>query len=308
MDNKSSYFEKFFSNINSANMDKDIESKIITTENIKEHNLILKNLFNLAVKENFSFTITKITRSKTKVSIFSDNSDDFHFFIKIKNIDNLIKDLWFSIKKIFLKLQKFNPVIGTDGVGKTTIIENLVKEQKRKIKSYRFKRTYRKSLLYKLFQSIFWNRTEKKLGGKIDKNQFDDYFGKIIFYISIVRFRLISISNIFTISLKFSDRFFYDYFFKNIRFEEKKTSLRSHLEKMIDLTPDVNILIHLYAAYETIAQRKETEFSKEDINFYTENIFEFYLIKSAMIYTFINTSIKIKDSVELIYKSIDLKE
>ena len=301
MDNRSFYFENIISNINSQNIHKDIESKIITIENIKDNNSILKNLFDLAIKENFSFTITKITRSKTKVSIFSDNSDAFHLFIKIRNNDNLIKDLWFSIKKTFLKVSKFNPVIGTDGVGKTTIIENLVNKKKGQIKSYRFKRTYRKSLFYKLFKSIFWKPTEKKLGGKIDKNQFDDYFGKTIFYISMLRFRFISLLNIFTISLKFSDRFFYDYFFKNIRFEEKETSLRSNWKKMLDLTPNVNMLIHLYAPYETISQRKETEFSKEDINFYTEKIFEFYLIKPSIIYKFINTRNEVKKSVNLIF-------
>lgn len=124
----------------------------------------------------------------------------------------------------------------------------------------------------------------------------------------MLRFRFISLLNIFTISLKFSDRFFYDYFFKNIRFEEKETSLRSNWKKMLDLTPNVNMLIHLYAPYETISQRKETEFSKEDINFYTKKIFEFYMIKPCFIYTFINTSIKIKDSTGLIYKTIALKE
>ena len=69
--------------------------------------------------------------------------------LKIASTSNRIKRKIFSYNHII-------PIIGPDGVGKTSLIESIQKKSDVEVVFFRFKKTFRNSPLYKLCLP-FWN-------------------------------------------------------------------------------------------------------------------------------------------------------
>lgn len=193
------------------------------------------------------------------------------------------------LKTFFLRLLKFIPVVGPDGVGKTTTINRMALENK-KIRYYRFKKLFRQSMIYKLALPIIKKKAAKRMNaGKLAKNQVDDHYGNFIFYISKFRYYVFILFNLLTGKIRFSDRYFHDFLFENLRFNHKTTELRSNWHNLLKKIPATYLMIQLNAPPEIITSRKK-ELTAEDITIYRDGIFSFYLKKPSVIYYCIDTS------------------
>ena len=81
-----------------------------------------------------------------------------------------------------LARRRFGAVLGPDGCGKTTAIATLGGQH-----AYRFKRVYRRALLYALLFSFWRRRAERIHGNGLQKNQVDDCFPRSLFVIGLGR-------------------------------------------------------------------------------------------------------------------------
>jgi len=206
----------------------------------------------------------------------------------------------------FLKAVKITPVVGPDGVGKTSIIEAIKLKSKSKIKYYRFKNLFRHNMIYQITSYFL----RKKLDSKIQKNQYDDIYGSLIIRIGAIRFPLLAIMSFFSNKFYFTDRFFHDFIIQDTRFLDKKAKLRENYKDLLSITPNSFWFLHLDAPTDVILSRKD-ELNSEAIDSYRDDIFKLYLEKSPRIYTYINTSLPIENCVGAlmqISKNIGIKE
>lgn len=246
-----------------------------------------KNIAMTACKANRMLSDRKILRKKSLGSYYSE-----------KKI--IVKKRLNRIKNAFLRQKKIYPFIGPDGSGKTTLINSLVAINRKDYKYFRFKKTYRKSFIYKLMFP-FLKRTAKKRSGndEIQKNQVDDYFGNIIFYISKLNFFKYSLFKFFSINKSLTDRYFYDFMFKNLRFDHRNSSMRQSLAKKINTIPKVFSIVNLTAPNAIILKRKK-ELSDQDLSFYKKEVFLCMLKSRIPLVMTINTSLPVEKCAELI--------
>jgi len=191
-----------------------------------------------------------------------------------------------------LRKIKVIPVVGPDGVGKTSIIEGIKKNAHSKINYYRFKGLFRHSLLYKL-SSLY---LRKKLPQSMPKNQYDDIYGAWLIRIASLRYPLVVLSAWLSGRFYFSDRFFHDYIIQDTRFLEKEAKLRKNWKELLKFIPNSFWFIHLDAPTEVILSRKE-ELNAIAIEHYREYIFQMYLQKPSLVYSYINTSLDLQRCV-----------
>lgn len=190
-------------------------------------------------------------------------------------------------RRIYVKLLKLLhivPVVGPDGVGKSSIITKLKKSLPR-IKEYRFKSLFRHTILYSISR-VFLKR---KLETKAAKNQYDDIFGGWIVKIAFLRYPLLILKSLFSQKYLFIDRYFHDFIIQNLRLKDKEVSLRTDWKRLLQYTPNSFGFIHLDAPTEVILSRKD-ELSKDAIEQYRKLIFQLSLEKSPILYIYINTS------------------
>jgi hypothetical protein len=206
-------------------------------------------------------------------------------------------------KADILKFQRFIPVVGPDGVGKTTLIESLIKSFQKRSQYYRFKKTYRGSFIYNAIYPLLKLRTKKYLNvTKIDKNQVDDLYGNFIFNIALIKYTLFIATNLLIRKFRFADRFFYDLILQNMRFDNKISGLRENWRSLLKKTPNVFWLIQLDAPDTVIHERKK-ELSEADILTYRLEIFKLYLHKPSIHYTYINTANTLETCTEILLKN-----
>lgn len=201
----------------------------------------------------------------------------------------------------FYRRFKVIPLVGPDGVGKTTLIESVKSKNPKKIKYYRFKRLFRRSIIYTILHK-FWEVTSCN---EYAKNQIDDVYAYWIFWIAKLRFPFFLFYNLFNRKFILTDRYFHDFLFEGIRFPETVTILRKHWHDLLSSIPKTYSFIQLDAAERVILSRKQ-EMLKEDIVFYRENMFLFYLDTPSYIYSYINTKNTPEQCVYVIQHIIEI--
>ncbi|MDQ1339640.1 MAG: hypothetical protein QG567_793, partial [Campylobacterota bacterium] len=270
-------------------------------EELKNNDRVLQLYINLSNNtENINRISSKANKLLVGLGVLNDRRN-FKMLLKeakLKIVSELHKN-----KSSLLKAQRFIPVMGPDGVGKTTIIESICKKLQKGAKYYRFKKTYRGSIIYNAIYPILKASAKKRLNmKKIDKNQVDDLYGNLIFYIALLKYSIFIMINLIFRKFRFADRFFYDLFLKNIRFIDKNATLRENWETLLKRTPKVFWLIQLDAPNDVILSRKR-ELLENDLNLYREETFKLYINKPSIVYTYINTSADINTCTNILIKN-----
>jgi len=193
-------------------------------------------------------------------------------------------------------------VVGPDGVGKTTVIEQL--EKKYKAKYFRFKKLFRKAISYKLLLAISKKALEKQEGKKIAKNQFDDLQCAKLFWISIPSGYWLALKARFG-KKKIIDRFYLDLLIKGSRFLDKEVQLIPQATRWINIAPTPTCIIQLDAPSDVILARKE-ELSSHAIDKFRHLYFDVSLTSKAPYYVYINTQNSIESTFQFLNK-LELK-
>ncbi len=221
---------------------------------------------------------------KIKKEYIYDSSFKMSFVtFKIKFLKALHKFSFTARKKV-----KLTPVLGPDGVGKTTFIEELSR-QNPTIVYYRFKKLFRKSLLYKLCFQI-----QSKKNSSLEKNQIDELMGGCVFLSALSHYPFLLFSAIFKTKSIFSDRFFHDYLLKGVRIHQDKLTYISNKPLLIHFIPNTKTIIQLDANSETILKRKQ-ELNHDIICLYRQHIFHLIIDTPFYQYFYLNTKYDVKD-------------
>ncbi len=269
-------------------------------------NEILKIVFHLVSDNEYSFTISRKHYNQCKIDLFDNkNSDIKTFIINIKKSNKKfysLKKKLFYLNNFILKKIRIIPVIGPDGVGKTTLIKLLLDEISEKSMYKHFKKIIRRSIIYNIFYPINKILLKRKLGKIPDKDQLDDTYAILSIVEGLIHYPYLVFLTIYKNNILFLDRFFYDYLLKDISFPDKITTLRDYWKLIIRCIPQTLWNIHLDAKSDIILQRKE-ELTPDDIKKYREFIFLIYLEKPSMFYTYINTKINVKHCKNILKQS-----
>ncbi len=206
----------------------------------------------------------------------------------------------------YLRAFKIIPVVGPDGVGKTTVIESIKEHSYSKVSSYRFKNLFRHNIIYQISRYFLQNNLPKET----PKNQYDDFYGELIIYIALIYFPFLAFRNLLSSKFLFTDRFFHDFIIKDTRFLDKEALLRENWKALLKKVPNSFWFLHLDAPTKTILKRKQ-EMNQEAIDTYRYNIFTMYLQKPSIIYSYINTSLPLQNSTHVLMetaKTIKIKK
>ncbi|MBT3192408.1 MAG: hypothetical protein HN341_07620 [Verrucomicrobia bacterium] len=193
------------------------------------------------------------------------------------------------IRGKWLRFLRITPVLGPDGVGKTSLINALKTISRSRVHYYRFKRLFRHNWLYQLSRAILKRRFPKTL----QKNQYDDIHGTWLHTIAWIRYPLLVLFSLLSRRFMFSDRYYHDLLIKNTRFLEKQTRFRSNWKRLLRKSPGTFCLVQLDAPTDVIHSRKE-ELSAQAIDAYRTSVFEMYLKKPSIVYSYINTSLSLE--------------
>jgi len=197
----------------------------------------------------------------------------------------------------WLRRVRIIPVVGPDGVGKTSLIDALKSRTRSKMRYYRFKNLFRHNLWYQILRRL--KRDDAK---NLEKNQFDDRYGAQIVTIASWRYPLLVLMTLLRRGFLFSDRFFHDFILEDTRFVDREAHLRSNWKALLTKTPRSYWFVHLDAPSALIRSRKE-ELSIQAIDCYRRDIFRLYLEKPAMIYSYINTENTIEHCADVLLQT-----
>lgn len=266
----------------------------ITKENIYEIkeedlNLILQEIFDISSKNEYCFSLVRDEYKICKVSLF-DGINIKEFFLDYGSKENsFLKKKYFELNCETLKKIRIIPLIGPDGVGKTTLLSNVLESIEENTISKRFKKIVRRSIIYNICHPINKNIIKFQIGRKPEKDQHDDLTAKLIIFAGVLYYPYMRILSLLKNKIIFIDRFFNDALLENISFKEKETHLRKNWKFLLNFIPKTLWNIHLDAKSEIILERKD-ELTSDDINKYRELNFKIYLEKPSLIYSYVNTS------------------
>ncbi len=280
---------------------------------IKNLNKILLILFNISSKNEYSFSINREEYDKCIISIFDKKNSDIKTIILELQRDNnsasyKINSNFYKLKNSILKIITIIPIIGPDGVGKTTLLTTILNSLNQKFMIKRFKKIVRRSIIYNILYPINRAILRKKLGKKPEKDQHDDKHHKLIILVALLYYPYLIAISLISKKLIFIDRFFNDSLLKNISFMDKTTTIRENWQLLLKFIPRTFWIIHLDAKSEIILTRKD-ELSSDDIDKYRELNFKIYLEKPAVVYSYINTGNNLdncKNNIFYIGKKINL--
>jgi len=206
--------------------------------------------------------------------------------------ESLIKGVS-TLKRVERKLYKlFNmvAVMGPDGVGKTTIINESIKEVQGKTKLFKFKKTFRVSPVYKIVMPLLKDRVSKQYKEMhIGKSEVDDIYGGFVIFNALVMYPLRLIRALVTKETTFIDRYFNEYLLENTRFSKDKAKLRENWKLLAFFTPRPRVIVQLDAPESVILQRKD-ELDEDAIIAFRNYIFKTVLNKLPTKYLYINTT------------------
>jgi len=289
--------ESFYSSILEDLKSKSIEFEILENNQdkilIKEEivNLVLKTFFKKCTKSHLSFTILRDSYKLLKIDLFDTLSNDkkriFIYTCEPSLINSKEESEYLKVIEKSKK-QKIFPVIGPDGVGKTTLLTNSFNIKEKPYLYKRFKKIVRRSFIYNILYPINRIILKRKLGVKPLKDQHDDIHYLMIITAGILYYPYLIFNSNFRKRVIFIDRFFNDYLLENISFLDKKTKLRENWKTLLKFIPHSYWIIHLDAKAKIILNRKD-ELTSRDIKKYRKLNFKIYLEKPSVIYTYINT-------------------
>jgi thymidylate kinase len=226
-------------------------------------------------------------------------SDDKQRFWQEKR--DRICEQWHRVGMKQFANKRLVPFIGPDGVGKTTLIKSACADAE-KASYYRFKKMFRKSLLYKSLFPLMRSMTKKGMGVKPAKNQVDDYCGGMVLGIALSRYPLLWLQTKLKGHL-LADRYYFDFLLKNSRFEGHGSELREGWRRWLRLLPTPGLLVQLDAPSAVIHARKE-ELSAEDIDRYRALMFRLYLEKPSARYLYLNTSRPLEECTKTLMQAL----
>lgn len=187
-------------------------------------------------------------------------------------------------------------VIGPDGVGKTTIIDQLIKTHNAHY--FRFKKLFRKALSYKLLLSLTKKSIEGREGKKLAKNQFDDLQCAKLFWIAIPSGYWLNLKARLGFK-KIIDRYYVDLLITGSRFDDKEIKIIPQASSWLKMAPTPTCIIQLDAPSYTILKRKE-ELSAQAIDRFRELYFELSLASNTPYFIYINTQQPIENTFEFL--------
>ena len=254
---------------------------------------VLEIIFQYSSSSEYCFSITRDEYEICKIDLYDKNSEDIKTFnIQVINTsDNgptSLKKSLFRLKCNILKAIRIIPIIGPDGVGKTSLLLEVRTSINEKNIYKRFKKIVRRSIIYNILYPINKKILKKQMGKRPEKDQHDDKNSKLIITAGLIYYPYLILLSLIKNRLIFVDRFFQDAFLENISFKEKDTQLRTNWESTLKFIPTTFWFVHLDAKSDVIMQRKD-ELTIDDIDKYRSLNFEMYLKKSSVIYTYINT-------------------
>jgi len=219
----------------------------------------------------------------------------------LKELSLKMASTWNRTKRKLLARIRLIPVVGPDGVGKTSLIEGVMMDSQKKMGSFRFKKTFRVSPIYKLFLPILKYKLNKEVNKSIDigKSEIDDRYGNFVIFNAVLLFPLRVIKNFFSKKFVFVDRYFYEYLFENVRLKLGKPKLRDDWKFLLAFIPRTYMMVHLDAPSKLVLQRKQ-ELDEEGISAYREYLFKTQLNKPFTVYSYINTDLPLEQSRSLL--------
>ncbi|MCD4667680.1 MAG: hypothetical protein K8R44_03685 [Sulfurimonas sp.] len=299
--------------IKSKGISFDLSGSNIYQIDYKNLNNILTIIFNLSSCNQHSFSILRKKYGECEIIIFDRQSSDVNSFtiVYIKQNNSLIytiKSKIYNIKYSILKAIKIVPIIGPDGVGKTTLISEVITKIKQKSNIKKFKKIVRRSIVYNLVYPINKMLLKNKFGKKLEKDQYDDENAKLIILAGLLYYPFLVLISLLQNQLIFVDRFFHDILLRNISFMDKTTYLRKNWKLLLKFIPRTFWHIQLDAKSDIILNRKD-ELSLDDIDKYRKLNFQIYLEKPSIVYNYVNTGNNIKyctDSIVIIANKLHL--
>ncbi|AXX92897.1 hypothetical protein CPU12_03990 [Malaciobacter molluscorum LMG 25693] len=251
-------------------------------------NNLLKIVFKLCSKNLYCFSIIREEYDEIEVIIYSKNEDK-KIKILLENVEDKII-LQYRKKVLKYKEYKIFPIIGPDGVGKTTLLTNTFNPKEKSLMFKRFKKIVRRSIIYNVTYPINKYLLKKKLGKKPEKDQHDDIHYMLVILAGLLYYPYLVFNTLVNKKIVFIDRFFNDYLLENISFLDKKTKLRDKWKNILNYIPTVYWMVHLDAKAKIILERKD-ELKKRDIKKYRKANFKIYLQKPSIVYTYVNTGL-----------------
>ena len=189
-------------------------------------------------------------------------------------------------------------VVGPDGVGKTTIINEL--ESLTKARYFRFKKLFRKAFSYKLLLKLKMKAWERWLDQELAKNQFDDLECEKLFTISLFRGYILAARSRLG-KKRIIDRYYSDLLIQGSRFEDREITLVNNAEARMKRAPVPACVLQLDAPSEVILSRKK-ELSADAIDSFRTLYFKLALVSGTPKIIYLNTQHSIDDTRSFLNK------
>lgn len=127
-------------------------------------------------------TLIKDEAYLTKINLFEEGFETpltYNVYTKMPEEITQAEKRVFSKQLEKLKKSRISPIIGPDGVGKTTLLQNSLTHMGERIMYKRFKKIVRRSFIYNVMYPINKYRLKRKMGRRPEKDQHDDihFFG-----------------------------------------------------------------------------------------------------------------------------------
>lgn len=262
--------------------------------------VFLQKLFLELSASKISFFIDRSKAHEIKIVIFLEAKKSI--YIKTTNQKH---SLIHKLKVKCAKITNIIPIVGPDGVGKTTILESLTTQSSVDSGLFRFKKSYRVSPFFYMLYPFFWLILKLKRKRDVDKLEVDERFAPIIFFIALFMYPFRALKYKLKNKTMFSDRYFYDFMFDNILFNQNNPKLRDIWKSYLHFTPLAYFLIHLDAPNEIILSRKK-EMSSSGMDIYRDGIFRLYVAHSVPFYIYINTTDTIQNCADNILSAFKM--
>ncbi len=209
----------------------------------------------------------------------------------------LINGVRRSRNKMFRK-SGFIALVGPDGSGKTTVIR-ILQNRLSGWQYYRFKKVFRKSLLYKALLVSF----RRAQGKGFAKNQLDDHYAKYVFWIGWlsgwkILFRAKWLKRLLV------DRYYMDLAISGSRFSSRSLSYVGNVERKMKWIPTPRAIVQLDAPSEIIMNRK-SELSSQAIDEFRYLYFDLMLMSKTPFLVYVNTACSV-EAEERILRRIGL--
>jgi len=198
---------------------------------------------------------------------------------------------WARIRSQWICRLGIVALVGPDGVGKTTLQKSLSSQFGGN--AYRFKRLYRRSILYKAI--YLWARDLEKE----KKNMTDDRLGRQLFCIARLRYPFLLCSALIRKKPLYVDRYYYDLLFEGLRFREQTPRLRSNALELAQKIPRACMVVQLDAPNEAILARKK-ELTEAGIELYRHTIFFLAFKRPPLRYAYVRTDLPISSTLALL--------